>query len=140
MLKKIKRCETYLEPTGRIIIGAFFLLAGVSKFTDLSGATEYISSVGLPMASALAITVAAFEVLVGLALIVGKYTKYAALLLAGFTLIASILFHSPNTWVENPVQQIMFMKNIALMGGLLFMAAHLTNTCHSNNSTKTENN
>ena len=105
MITQIQKCETYLEPAGRIIIGAFFILAGISKFADLSGTAGYIDSVGLPMASTVALLTALFEVAAGLALITGKYTKYAALLLAGFTLLAGILFHGPAMWSENPMQQ-----------------------------------
>lgn len=130
MFKKIQKCETYLEPAGRIIIGAFFLLAGLSKLADISGTAAYIESVGLPMATVLVILTVALEVGAGLALIIGKYTKYAALLLSGFTLLAGALFHGPATWAESPTQQIMFMKNLAIIGGLLYIAGHLTSTCH----------
>ncbi|MFT7507262.1 MAG: putative oxidoreductase [Acidimicrobiales bacterium] len=135
MHKHIQKCETYLEPAGRIVIGTFFMLAGIVKFQDIAGTAGYIDSVGLPAASILAVAVAAFEVLAGLALIIGKYTKYAALLLAGFTLVASIIFHGPDTWTEAPMQQMMFMKNIAIIGGLLFMSAHLTRGCHAKKTT-----
>jgi putative oxidoreductase len=130
MFTQIQKCETYLEPAGRIIIGAFFLLAGLSKFADLSGTAGYIDSVGIPMASTVAILTAVFETAAGLALVIGKYTKHAAVLLAGFTLLATALFHAPATWAEAPMQQIMFMKNIAIVGGLLYMAGHLTSTKH----------
>jgi putative oxidoreductase len=139
MNKHLQTCQTYLEPVGRIIMGAFFLLAGISKFMDLSGTTGYINSVGLPGASVLALTVAAFEVLAGLALITGKYTKYAALLLAGFTLVTGVLFHGPGTWADAPVQQIMFMKNMAIMAGLLFMSAHISSGYHSKQAEQQHN-
>jgi len=119
-------------------VGAFFLLAGISKFTDLTGTAGYIDSVGLPMASVVALLVAIFETVAGLALIVGKYTKHAALLLAGFTLVAAVLFHGPNTWETSAMQQLMFMKNMAITGGLLFMSAHLRSECHSGHSVKEE--
>lgn len=138
MKKQLRTCETYLEPTGRIIIGAFFLLAGLSKFIDLAEITAYIASVGLPMATFVALLAGAFEVLAGLALITGKYTRYAALLLAGFTLLAAALFHNPSSWAESPIQQVMFMKNMAIMGGLLFMSAHVTSTCHLGKTEKTK--
>jgi putative oxidoreductase len=56
----------------------------------------------------------------GLALIVGWQTRLAALALAGFTLLAGILFH---TDFANQMQSIMFMKNLAITGGLLGFAA-----------------
>jgi len=123
-------CQTYLEPAGRIILGAFFLLAGISKFTDITGTAGYIDSIGLPMASTLAIATAVFETVAGLALIAGRYTQHAALLLAGFTLLSGALFHGPGSWADSPTQQIMFMKNMAIMGGLLFMSAHMSSGSH----------
>lgn len=128
----IAKCQTYLEPAGRILIGAFFLLAGISKFTDLSGTAGYIDAVGLPMASTVALLTALFETIAGLTLIVGRYTKQVSLLLVGFTLLAAALFHSPSTWSNSATQQLMFMKNIAIAGGLLFMSAHLNSGCHKN--------
>lgn len=65
------------------------------------------------------------EVIAGLAIAVGFKTRYAALALAVFTLLAAVLFH--NYWAvpeaQMRVQQIMFFKNVALVGGLLFIAA-----------------
>ena len=116
--------EMYLAPAGRIIVGAYFLLAGLGKVADVSGTAGYIASVGFPAASALAVLAILIEVGLGLALIVGFRAKLAALLLAGFVLFISFPFHGPQMWAENPMQQISFMKNMALMGGLIFMAAH----------------
>lgn len=109
--------------TARVLLGLMFLLAGLSKFSNLEGAAGYITSGGLPMGYALAVLTAAFEVLASLALIIGFQARYAALLLALFTLAASVLFH--NFWAvaadKAYVQQLMFMKNLAVTGGLLFV-------------------
>jgi len=116
--------ERYLAPAGRILVGAFFLLAGLSKVVDLAGTAGYIDSVGLPAASLLAILAAVFEIAMGGALIAGFKAKYAALALAGFVLLANFLFHGPGLWTEQPMQQMLFMKNLAIFGALLFMGAH----------------
>ena len=116
--------ERYLAPAGRIIVGVYFLLAGLDKITGLSGTAGYIESIGLPAGMALAILATMFEIATGLALITGFWAKRAALALAGFVVVVSFLFHSPGMWAENPMQQVLFMKNVAIFGSLLFVAAH----------------
>jgi putative oxidoreductase len=109
----------------RVLLALMFVLAGMSKFGSLEGTAGYIASGGLPFGSLLAPLVAALEVVGGLALIVGYQARWAALALALFTLVATVLFH--NFWAmpaaQQMVQQLMFMKNLAVAGGLLFVFA-----------------
>ena len=111
---------------GRILIAALFIPAGIGKIGGFAGTAGYIASKGLPMpqvGAALAIIV---EVGVAAALLVGWRTRWAALILALFTLVAAFIFH--NYWAMPADQQmgqsINFWKNIAIVGGLLFVAAH----------------
>ncbi|MDA8596964.1 DoxX family protein [Candidatus Pacebacteria bacterium] len=120
----LQKTDAYLAPAGRIIMGAFFVLAGISKMTDIAGTAAYIDAVGLPASTFLAMAGMAIEVGVGGALLIGYKPRIAALVLAGFVLFISFPFHGPGLWAENPLEQIMFMKNIAIVAGLLFMAAH----------------
>jgi len=110
---------------GRLLLGGLFLLAGIDKFGGLDGTAGFIASRGLPLPGLLAPAVAAFEVLAGLALIVGWQARWSALALAAFTLAASLLFH--NYWAfpaeQQMVQQLFFMKNLAIVGGLLMVSA-----------------
>jgi putative oxidoreductase len=107
----------------RILLAAMFVASGLSKFGNLSGTANYIASGGLPMASLLAPAVAALELFGGLALIVGFQTRWVALALALFTLAASVLFHA--FWAvpaeQAFVQQLMFMKNLGVAGGMLML-------------------
>jgi putative oxidoreductase len=109
----------------RLLMVALFLPAGLSKIAGFEGTVGYIASVGLPMASVGAVLAILVEVLAPLALLVGWRTRWAALVLAIFTLIASVLFH--NFWAmpaeQQFMQQLMFMKNIAVVGGLFALAA-----------------
>jgi putative oxidoreductase len=109
--------------TARVLLAAMFVLAGFSKFAALAGTAGYIASKGLPMPSVLAFGTAALEVVAGLALAIGLQARWAALALAIFTLLASVLFH--NFWAmpaeQQMVQQLMFMKNLAVTGGLLMV-------------------
>ncbi len=115
-----------LSLAGRVLLALIFVLAGPGKLANPAGTAAYMASSGLPANHLLALAVGAFELLAGLALIVGFQTRWAALALAGFTLVASFLFHA--FWAlpaeQQMMQQLLFMKNIALAGGLLVLAAH----------------
>ena len=105
----------------RILLALMFLLAGISKFAGLEGTAGYIASKGLPLPQLLAFGTAALEVVGAVMLIIGWQARWAALALAAFTLLATVLFH--NFWAmpaeQQMVQQLMFMKNISVVGGLL---------------------
>jgi putative oxidoreductase len=110
---------------GRILIALLFIPAGINKITGFSGTVGYIASKGLPLPQVAAAGTIVVEVAVGLALLVGFKARYAALILAAFTVVASVLFH--NFWAmpeaQKMMQQLMFTKNFAIVGGLLFIAA-----------------
>ncbi len=131
-MKILDTAAAYMAPAGRIVMGAFFVLAGVGKLMDVAGTAGYIESVGFPAGMLLAVLAIALEIGAGGALLIGFQPKLAALALAAFTLFISFPFHGPGTWAENPMQQIMFMKNIAIVGALLFMAAHAGAFAHYN--------
>jgi putative oxidoreductase len=109
----------------RILLALMFILAGLSKFAGLEGTAGYIASKGLPLPGVLAFLTALLEVVGGLAIAVGFHARIAALALALFTLLASVLFH--NFWAmpaeQQMVQQLMFMKNLSVAGGLLLLFA-----------------
>lgn len=109
----------------RALMALMFVPAGISKITGFEGTVGYIASVGLPLAAAGAVAAIVVEVLGGLALLAGAGTRIAALVLAAFTLAASVFFHA--FWAvpadQAFVQQLMFFKNLAIVGGLLGLAA-----------------
>ena len=100
----------------RILLAFIFILSGVQKFFGLEGTAGYISSVGLPFATLLAVGAAIVETFGGLAILVGFRTREAAWVLAAFTLVAGFLFHFDPA---DQMQMISFMKNIAIAGGFL---------------------
>src|SRR5690606_29953291 len=114
-----------LALVSRLLLAALFLPAGLSKIGGFEGTAGYIASVGLPMPAVGAAVAIAVEVLGALALILGLGTRWAALALAAFTLVASFFFH--NFWAmpaeQQMMQQRMFMKNIGVVGGLLALVA-----------------
>ncbi|MFZ3083973.1 DoxX family protein [Rhodoferax ferrireducens] len=111
---------------GRLLFALLFLPAGISKIAGFAGTVGYIGSKGLPMPALGAVIAIIVEVGGSLALISGFGTRFAALALAAFTLVATFFFH--NFWGvpvdQAMMQQLMFYKNIAVVGGLLLLAAH----------------
>ena len=110
---------------GRILIAFMFMQSGYEKLTDLTGTAGYIASGGLPNSTALAALTGVFELVAGLAILIGFKARWAALVLAAFTLVASFLYH--RYWTapadQQVVVQLLFMKNMAIVGGLLVIAA-----------------
>ena len=103
--------------TGRVLISAMFLISGLGKISGYAGTQAYMESAGVP--GALLPIVIALEVLGAVAVIVGYRTRLAAAALAGFTILAGVLFHGSS----DPMQRIMLMKNLAVAGGFLFLVA-----------------
>lgn len=110
---------------GRILLAALFVPAGFGKLMGFAGTVGYIASVGLPVPQVAAVVAILVELGLGLALLVGFKTRWAAVGIALFTLVATISFH--NYWAMAAdkafVNQLMFFKNIAVIGGLLVVAA-----------------
>jgi putative oxidoreductase len=105
--------------TGRTLIAAIFLISGIGKIAGYSGTAAYMESMDVP--GALLLPTIVLEIGGALAIIVGWQTRFAALALAAFSLLAGILF---NGNFADPMQQIAFLKNLAIAGGFLFLAAH----------------
>ncbi|MFG5779832.1 DoxX family protein [Comamonas sp. J-3] len=110
---------------GRILIAWFFIIPGIGKLTGFAGAVGYAKSAGMPLAEVGVAIGLLIEIGGGLALLLGWGTRYAAALLAFFTLVATFIFHA--YWSVPPeavaVTKLLFNKNIAIVGGLLAFAA-----------------
>ena len=111
--------QKFSELAGRIFLAAIFLISGLGKIGAYAGTAAYMASAGVP--GALLPAVIALEVLGAIAIIVGWKTRITALLLAGFTLLSGVLFHSN---FGDQVQMIMFLKNVAITGGFLLLVAN----------------
>lgn len=115
----ISQLSAYAMPLGRVLIAVIFIMAGLGKFMDPASSAGYMSAFGVP--TLLLWPAAVLELLGGVFIFVGSQTRITALLLAGFTVLAALIFH---TDFANQVETIMFMKNLAITGGLLFLIAH----------------
>ena len=110
---------------GRILLAWLFVPAGWSKIAGFAGTAGYIASKGLPMPEVLAAAAIAVELGLGLLLLVGWQTRWAALGLAIFVAVITPIFH--NYWAMPEAQQMMqkqaFGKNLAIVGGFLAYVA-----------------
>ncbi len=105
---------------GRILLALIFLLAGGAKLADPAGTAGYFGSVGLPVPSLMAWLVGLFEIIGGLAILIGFQTRIAAVLLALFCVASAFIGHFDP---ENQMQMQAFMKNLAIAGGFLVLVA-----------------
>lgn len=111
--------DNLFELTGRSFLAAIFLISGLGKISDYAGTQGYMVSAGVP--GQLLPLVIALEVAGALAIIAGWQTRLAALALAGFSLLAALLFHAN---FQEQIQTILFLKNIAIAGGFLLLYVH----------------
>jgi len=107
------------ELAGRILLGTIFLMAGINKIGGYEGTAGYMDSVGVP--GSLLPIVIILEIVGGLMVITGFKVKWAAYALAGFTIVAAVIFHSN---FADQMQSILFMKNLSIAGGLLLLATY----------------
>ncbi|MCI9866370.1 DoxX family protein [Rhizobium skierniewicense] len=124
--------QNALVLVARILLSFMFILAGFGKLTDPAGTAGMIAGAGLPAATALSYLAGAFELVAGLAVLVGFQTKIAAWALAVFCVFTGLVFHSGTVavpgwpdaalgWI-NTLNGIMMMKNITLAGAYILLA------------------
>lgn len=101
----------------RVLLAQLFIISGFGKITGYAHTQGYMQAMGLP--GALLPLVILVELGGGLLLAAGLFTRWVALALAGFTLVAALIFH---THFGDQIQMIMFMKNLSITGGLLLLA------------------
>ncbi len=118
MNNTLETLKPWILLAGRLLIALIFVGAGWSKIGGYEGTQQYMQSVGVP--GALLPLVIFVELGGGLAIILGLLTRLAAFGLAIFSIVSAVLFHGG----ADQMQQIMFMKNLALAGGFLFLVAH----------------
>jgi len=110
---------------GRIMMAVIFLFSGFGKITGFVGTAGFMTSKGLPMVEALLVASIVIEIGGALMLILGYKAKLGATALFLWMIPVTFVFH--NFWAvpagEQQIQMIMFMKNLAMLGGLLYIMA-----------------
>lgn len=105
----------------RILLVAIFLWSGVNKILHPAETQAYMAAFGMPLTWFFLPSATALELLGGLSVLLGIYPRLGAAALAFFTLITGFIFHSNFT---DPLEQIMFMKNLTMVGGLLMVVQY----------------
>ena len=111
--------QSLAAPTGRFFLAIMFFMSGLTKISQYANTQDYMEIMGVP--GFLLPLVIVTEVLGGLAIILGWKTRYAALALAGFSVMSALLFHAD---FSNQAEMTSFMKNIAIAGGFLTLFVH----------------
>ena len=106
------------QMTGRVLMSAIFIMAGISKLGAYAATQGYMESMGVP--GMLLPLVILLELGGGLTVVLGWQTRISAFLLAGFCIISALIFHAN---FGDQMQSILFMKNLAMAGGFLFLVA-----------------
>jgi putative oxidoreductase len=110
----------YLALVGRVLLASLFIPAGFAKLTAIGGTAGWFASIGLPAPTVLAVLAGLVEVVGGIAVLVGYQTRLAAIALAVFTLVATVIAHLD---FSDQMQTLLFQKNLAVAGGFLALAA-----------------
>ena len=110
----------------RLLIAPLFLVSAIRSLGAVAGTAGYLGRLGLPMPEVMAWIVIVVEISGAIMLIVGWKTRFAAWMLAAFVVVATLLAH--RFWAMDPAQYVNqlnhFLKNLAVLGGLLLLAAH----------------
>ncbi len=111
---------------GRLLLAAIFVISGFNKLGNFSGTAAFMSSAGLPATEILLVLTILIEIAGGLMIMLGIYTRQLALLMFLFMIPVTAVFHNP--WgagdpAQAQQQMIHFLKNLAIMGGLLHLSA-----------------
>ena len=101
-------------------MAAIFIMSGIGNISAPAATMGYISAMGLPFPAVALAGAIGIEVIGGLLLVLGLYTRPVALALAAFSIVTGLVFHNA---IGDQNQMIHLMKNLAMAGGLLQVAA-----------------
>ncbi len=122
---KVEPWMDWADVLGRVALAVLFLWSAYTKFAFMDANIGYMKAYGVPAAEVLIWPAALLELVAGAMLALGWKARWAAAALALFTFVSMLIFHAywsvPADQVQN--QQIHFMKNVAIIGGLLAVLA-----------------
>ena len=118
--------DSWLPAAGRLGLSLIFIAGGAGKLANVAGTVQYMTAFGVPAASLLVWPTILLELGGGLLLLAGFQARLVALAIIAFTALATVLFHG--FWAmpaeQVMVNQIMFFKNLGLIGGLAYVVAY----------------
>ena len=112
--------QNILVPIGRLFLSAIFLSSGFGKIFKFAGTQQYMEAKGMPIAALFLVFAIILEITGGLSVLLGYKTKWGALALIIFLIPATLIFHNQ---LSDQMQMIMFMKNVAILGGLFMVVS-----------------
>ena len=117
---------SWAAPIGRLLLSLIFLMSGLNKIIDWSGTQEYMAARGMFLVPLFLLAAILFEIVGGLSVLAGFKARVGALLLIAFLVPVTLVFHGFWRYAdpERTVEMIQFMKNLAILGGLLVVLAH----------------
>ncbi len=120
----MEQLQKIAAPAGRILLAFMFILSGFGKITGYAGTAAYMASKGMPMIGILLPLTILTELGGGILLAIGFKARWVALALAGFSILAGLVFH--DFWnvtdaAQHMSQQINFLKNLSIAGGMLMV-------------------
>lgn len=122
--------------SGRALLGLYFIVPGITKITGFEKMLQYMADHGVPMIQPLLILTIVLQLGCGAALVIGWRASLMAFVLAGLTLIISLFMHdfwNMQEGLQRSHEMQNFIKNMAIMAGLLFVAGAGTNS-HSSHA------
>jgi putative oxidoreductase len=118
--------KQYGPLAARILLAQLFIISGVGKIAAFGGIAAYMAGIGMPMAKVLLVLTIALELGGGILLVLGWQARWIAAAFFGFTFLTAVIFHP--FWSADPAnftnQLNNFMKNISIMGGMLYVMAY----------------
>ncbi|MGB5593836.1 MAG: DoxX family protein, partial [Crocosphaera sp.] len=108
--------QNYVSLLARVFLSAIFIKSGISKMLAPAATQAYMASKGLPLTGLLLVATILVLIGGGLSVLLGYKSKIGALLLIGFLIPATLIFHG-----SFPEEEVAFFKNLGLMGGLLMI-------------------
>lgn len=125
MNDRIVSAQRVLELIGRGLLGAYFVLPGITKITGFAGMSAYMAAHGVPFVQPLLVLTIVLQIGCGISLVVGWRAQLMGFILAGLTLVISVFMHdfwSMEEGLQRTHEMQNFVKNMAIMAGLLYVA------------------
>ena len=113
--------KRYLPTLGRLLMALIFLMSGFGKLMNPAHTQQFMAANGLPLTGLLLIGALLFELGGGLSLLLGYRARWSAAALVLFLIPATLVFH---TNFAQQAQMVHFLKNLAIIGGLLMVVTH----------------
>ena len=113
-----KKLNNLLSLAARVLLSALFLMSGINKILNPADTQQYMASYGMPLTGLFLMGAIALELAGGLFVLLGYKARWGAIALIIFLIPATLIFH---TNFADQMQTIQFMKNLAILGGLLMI-------------------